>query len=192
MTHGGIRKLGVVVLILGFWCLPTVAQTTTKGKVDYAQVRPFIQGYEAAINDVISSTFTNPFGLVQQPKGVYLPGYGYTFSFLVNIRRGMIQTPFGAYAPDSDIGPEQIKQRIDGLKDKLVRVLLSSQSITAKLEGDESISIIAFIKESDPLSPETDVNKTLIMSILKSDLQELSSKPDRINEFKQRVKIVEY
>jgi hypothetical protein len=112
--------------------------------------------------------------------------------FLINIRRGMINTPFGAYANEADITPEQRKQRIEGLKDKLVYLLVAQGSRLTALQRNESIAICALFEESNPVNPDENLNKTLILSILKSDLDELASKQERFNELRQRVKIVEY
>jgi hypothetical protein len=189
---GRHRTAWFVIMNLGFLCAPAAAQGTKGLNVDYGQERPLIKSFELAISEAIATTFPGPFGQVQKPKGVHLPGYGYTFMFTINIRRGMINTPFGAYANDADITPEQKKQRIEGLKDKLVRLLVAQGSRLTALQRNESIAICALFEETNPVNPDENVNKTLILSILKSDLDELASKQERFNELRQRVKIVEY
>jgi hypothetical protein len=180
------------ILALGFLCLPLAAQDKVEARIDYPRASRDIQQLEVAINDAISKTFTNPFGLVHKPKGGYLWGYGYIFTFVVNIKWGMISTPFGNMRTGSDITPDEKKQRIDGLKDELVRVLFRSGNGMAKLQEGESIAIIAFFEESNPLIPEGQANKTLILSVLKSDLDQFGNKQERFNEFRQKVKAVEY
>lgn len=172
-------------------CLPLVAQDSKGAGVSRDQVG-FIRNFETALNKAISTTFSNPFGLVSKPKGVYLQGYGYTFQFLVNIRRGMIQTPFGAFANAAEITPEQKKQRIEQCKDELLHALLNAGSGPPGLKSNEYISIIAFFEEINPVSPEENVNKTMILSVLKSDLEKTGSLQNRFDDFKQRVKIIEY
>jgi hypothetical protein len=189
---GRHRTAWFAIMILGFLCVPVAAQGTKGLNVDYGQERPLIKNFELAIGEAIATTFPGPFGQVQKPKGVHLPGYGYTFMFLINIRRGMINTPFGAYANEADITPEQKKQRIEGLKDKLVYLLVAQGSRLTALQRNESIAICALFEESNPVNPDENLNKTLILSILKSDLDELASKQERFNELRQRVKIVEY
>lgn len=188
MQHGK-RQVWIGALALGFLCLPLAAQTVKEVKVDYSQVRPCIQGFEFAISEAINATFTNQLGIMQKPKGAYLRGYGYEFSFLLDIRRA-IQTPFGLLNNDPDTTPEQRKQRIENFKDKLVRVLLSRGPGMAQLQKNESIAIIAHFEEFNPA--EGTVSKTLILSVLKSDLDAVGNRQDRLDEFKQRVKTVEY
>jgi hypothetical protein len=180
------------ILIIGFLSAASAVQGTKGVNADYIQERPLIKNFEAAISEAIASAFPGPFGQVQKPKGVHLPGYGYTFMFQVNIRRGMINTPFGAYPNDADIAPEQKRQRIEGLRDKLVRLLIIQGSRMTPLQRNESIAIVAFFDETNPVSPDENLNKTLILSVLKSDLDDLANKQERLNELLQRVKIVEY
>ena len=179
-------------MILGFLCATAAAQGTKGLKVDYGQERPVVRNFELAISQAIATSFTGPFGLVQAPKGVHLPGYGYTFMFTINIRRGMINTPFGSYANEADITPEQKAQRIESLKDKLVRLLFEHGSRLTSLQRNETIAICALFEETNAVKPDENTNKSIILSILKSDLDELASKQERFNELRQRVKIVEY
>ena len=186
------RRPGLGILLLALICLPLAAQNNRGYSVDPAQLRPFIRGVEVAVNSAIGASFPGPFGTVQKAKGAYLPGYGTTFTFLINIPRAMINTPMGVFPSENAISPEQKRQRIDALKDMLVRILLSPTNRTARLQKEESIAIVGFFEEFDPVKPEESLNKTLVISVLKGDLDELSGKQDRFNELKQRVKIVEY
>ena len=185
--HGRRYRVCFGVLALGLLCLPLAAQSGRSVPVDYAKVNLQIQGFERAITDEINKAF-NPWGL-QKPKGAYLPGYGFMFTFLLNIRYGTA-TPFGNI-PD-DVTPSQKKQRIEGLKEKLMQILLDQGKRMDKLQKGESISITAFFEERNPLNSESDVNKTLILSVLQSDLDESILRQEGLNEFKHRVKIVEY
>jgi hypothetical protein len=171
------RSVLFVALVLCFGCLPLSAQNGGETKTDYPGASREIQSFEIAINGAIQRTFSGPFGLVSPPKGGYLPGYGYVFNFVVNIKRGMTQTPFGMMKTGEDLSPEEKKRRIDGLKDELVRVLLNSSAGFVKLQKSESIAIMAYFEEFNPLIPEGKETKTLILSVSKSDL---------------KVKIVEY
>jgi hypothetical protein len=181
------------VLALGFLCMPVAAQDHPEARIDYPRASHDIQQLEVAINDAISKTFSNPFGLVHKPKGGYLWGYGYVFTFVVNIKWGMTPTPFGNLPrTGADITAEEKQQRIDRLKDELVKVLFSSGSGLAKLQDGESVAIMAFFEESNPLIPGGQANKTVVLSVLKSDLDQFANKQERFNEFKQKVKIIEY
>jgi hypothetical protein len=172
------RSILLVALVSCFGFLPLCAQNSGETKTDYPGARHEIQSFEIAINGAIQRTFSNPDGLVSPPKGGCLPGYGYVFNFVINIKRGMTWTPFGMMKTGEELSPEEKKRRIDGLKDELVRVLMNSGAGLVKLQKNESIAIMAYFEEFNPLIPECKEIKTLILSVSKSDLQ--------------KVKIVEY
>jgi hypothetical protein len=186
------RSVLLVALVLCFGGPPLCAQNSGETKTDYPGASREIQSLEIAINGAIQRTFSGPFGLVSPPIGGYLPGYGYVFNFVVNIKRGMTSTPFGMMKTGEELSPEEKTRRIDGLKDELVRILLNSGNGFVKLQKNESIAIMAYFEEFNPLIPEGKETKTLILSVSKSDLSDLANRQDRYNEFKQKVKIVEY
>jgi hypothetical protein len=161
-------------------------------KVDYASAQQDILRFEAAINEVITSTFSaSPFAVVQKAKGAYLQGYGFSFAFLVNIHRAVIHTPFGDVRSRPEMTPDLKKQMVEDLKEKLIRILQSSGETFRQLRKEDSITIIAFVEDRNfPGEPNAD--KTIVLSALKRDLDELGHRNDHLKEFKQRMKIVEY
>jgi hypothetical protein len=183
------REIWLLLLVLGFLCLPLAAQGIQSGKMDYTQVRAPIQSFEGLIGQVISATLQGTFGVVQKPKGASIDS-GYIFTFLVNLNRGMIYSPMGKFADPRNITQEMKKKSIDDMKDLLIKLLYSQGSTMPLMRKDQSVTIVAFFEE---ITPEYEtLNKTLILSVLKSDIDEFSTRQDGFNEFKQRVKIREY
>jgi hypothetical protein len=193
VTVRSIVICSVWILICSVAALPFRAnQGTAETKTDYALVREDIGKFELAINDVINSTFaTNSFAVVQRAKGAYLPGYGISLSFLINIHRAVVNTPFGQVRSRADISPESKKRRIDELKEKLIRALQDSGESFRQLPKEDYVTIIAFFEDRN-FPDEPNENKTIVMSVFKKDLDEFARRSDRLKEFKQRMKIVEY
>lgn len=160
-------------------------------EVDLDSARQEIQNFEGIINGVLNESFSNPFGLIQEPKGAYLPGYGHMFSFLVNIHRAVINTPFGKYTRSNPISPEEKKKRIEDVKDKLIRLLLNRGESFRQVRADESVTIVAFFEDRN-FPEEASQNRTIVMSATKKDLDDFAKKQDQWQEFKQRMTIVEY
>ncbi len=171
---------------------PRSPQDGSKVAVDYAATRREIRNFENILFNVISSTFSaSPFALVQKPKGVYLQGYGVTVSFLINIHRAVLTTPFGDIRQGVDVTPELKKRRIEELKNKLIKVLLDNGDSLHQIQKDDYVTIVAFFEDRN-FPDEPNENKTLVLSIMKKDLDELARRDDRWTEFKQRIRIVEY
>ncbi len=166
----------------------------TEAQTNYSVTRQEILQFEAVINDVITRTFSSsPFAVVQKAKGAYLQGYGVSFSFLINIHRAVINTPFGQVRkfPQTDITPELKRQRIEELKETLIRMLQNNGEMFRQLRKEDYVTIIAFFEDRN-FPDEPSANRTIVLSALKKDLDELAHKSDRLREFKQRMKIVEY
>lgn len=190
-----MKKAFFVILI---FLIPALGAQTPRGpqfgaesKVDYNLARREIQTMEGVIDSLVSSSFSNPFALVQKTKGVYLQGYGITFSFLVNIHRAVINTPFGVVQRGREITPDEKRKRIEEVKDKLVRVLIDHGDTLSQLRKEESATIVAFFEDRSFLDEENH-NKTLVLRAFKKDLDELARKEHRWKELKQRMEIVEY
>ena len=167
-------------------------QDSAEPKMDYALAQQEIRKFELVVNDVINSTFSSsPFAVVQKAKGAYLPGYGISLSFMINIHTAMINTPFGQVQRRPEISPEMKRKRIDELKEKLIRVLQDNGESFRQLRKEDNVTVIAFIEDRN-FPDEPSANRTIVLSAFKKDLDELGRKTDRLKEFRQRMKIVEY
>jgi hypothetical protein len=155
--------------------------------VDYAAVRKDIVRFEEALNEGISASSKNPFGVINRAKGAYLPGYGLNFSFLIDIHRAMMPMPFGGEARGRQATPEQKKQWIEELKGRIIRLIQDNGSGFQQLHREDCVTIVAFIDDKSFLEPRA--NKTIVLRVLKKDLDDLAKIKDDI---KQRIKIFEY
>jgi hypothetical protein len=187
-----IAFLSIWVLVFPFAALPSGAnQDEGDAKIDYAATRQDISRFELVINDIISNAFgSDSFAVVQRPKGAYLPGYGISFSFLINIHRAVINTPFGQVSR-AGINSTAKMRRIEDLKDRLIRALQDNSENFRQLRKEDNVTIVAFFEDRN-IPDEPNANRTIVLSAFKKDLDELGHKNDRIKEFKQRMKIVEY
>ncbi len=189
-----LKPVFLTILVLGLQDARAMAQAPRESgepKVDYAAARREIQSVESAINALLNATFANPFGLVNRTKGVYLPGYGQVFNFLINIQRAVISTPFGEYASGQEITPAQKRKRIDELKDRLVRLMMQHGPALQQVRPNELVTVVAFFEDRN-FPDEESQNRTIVLSAVKRDLEEWASRQDKWLEFKQRMKIIEY
>jgi len=190
---------GRAVALFSFWILIfSIAafafgahQEPVDMKMDYSMTQQDIRRFEDAINDVINSTFSaSPIVVVQTAKGAYT-GYGISLFFRVNVHRAIINTPFGQVRSRADISPEMKMKRIEELKEKLIRAIQDNGNNFRQLRKEDSVTIVGFFEDRN-FPDEPNANKTIVMSVFKKDLDELGRKNDRLKEFRQRMKIVEY
>ncbi|NWG13153.1 MAG: hypothetical protein HXY20_06425 [Acidobacteria bacterium] len=193
-----MSRTGLLLAVVLLLEMPVRAQSSRGAqgegdvRVDYTQARREIQAFETVLNNMIASAFSSsPFALVQKTKGVYLAGYGTSFNFLINIHRAMVSTPFGEIRRFEDTSPEQKRKRIEDLTEKLVRTLLEYGSYLTQLSKDESVAIVAFYEDRN-FPDEANQNRTIVISATKRDLEEFGGNQNRLKEFRQKVKIIEY
>jgi len=197
LMHRALKRNVAALLLLSILGLPLAAypfdgKQTAEKKIDYAAIQQGILQFETAINEVIGSTFhSSPFAVVQKTKGAYLNGYGISFTFLVNIHRAMVTTPFGRKQSRAAATPELKKKITEELKEKLIRALQNHGKNFPQLANQDHVTIIAFIEDRN-FPDEPSANKTIILNSLKKDLDELGNSGERFEEFKKRIKIVEY
>jgi hypothetical protein len=198
VMNKALKRNVAALLLLGILGLPQAShsfdgkQEAAEKEINYASAQQDILKFETVIDDVIGGTFrSSPFALVQKTKGAYLKGYGISFAFLVNIHRAVVTTPFGRKQSRAAATPELKKKIIEELKEKLIQALQSNGKGFRELGKQDRVTIIAFIEDRN-FPDEPNANKTIILSALKKDLDELGNNNERFKEFKQRIKIVEY
>jgi hypothetical protein len=185
-------KFAIMIVCLSLFCVQLHAQAGGEVRLDPSQIRSEIRSFEAILNSALTAAFSSsPFALVQKVKGVYLPGYGMSFTFLINIHTAMISTPFGEVRRGGAITPEQKKQRISDMLEKLTLDLQKNGAGFRQLRKDESVTIVAFIEDRN-FPDEANQNKTVLISATEQDLEEFAGQANRFQEFKQRVKTIEY
>lgn len=181
------RRICAGLLAVCVWSLPALAQGPRTETILSPQARSSVLTFEKTLSNTVVNSF-GPLSLLGKVKGAFVPGYGYMFTFLVNMGWGMINSPMGNLPSGVQTTPEQRRRQIEDMKDKLAALLIAQGVTMPMLERDKYITVIAFLEET---TPERTVNKTVIVSVLKGDLDELGRKPERYNELKQRMKISE-
>jgi len=199
IEHNLIRKFskraGAALLLLCILSFTGAAQvrggkpSSADENMDIAAVRKDIVRFEEALDEGVSAYSRNPFSIINKVKGVYLPGYGLNFSFRINLQRAMMTKSSGD-APRRQVTPEQKKQWIEELKEKIIRLLQDNGSGFQQLRRDDGVTIVAFIDDRSFLDPGA--SKTVVLRVFKKDLDELGKKGGNSLELKQRIKIFEY
>jgi len=91
---GAWKCAAAALLLAGVFVSPEAlhsfeGEPAAGARMDYALARQDILKFESAVDAVINSAFSSsPFAVVQKAKGAYLPGYGISLTFLINIHPG--------------------------------------------------------------------------------------------------------
>jgi hypothetical protein len=195
LIKAALKKQIAVMILLGWAAgLPPAAEPAGNNKnqkVDYVAVNQEILKFEAVLNGVINNAFSSsPYTVIQKAKGAYLEDFGLSFSFCINIHRALINTPLGQFR--SQVTPELKKRQIEKLKEQLIGALQENGEIFQHVRKDNYIAIIAYFEDRNIFPDEPSANKTIVLRALKKDLDELSHRTNSLQQFKQRIKIIEY
>lgn len=155
---------------------------------DLVLLRKNTEIFERIVSEILKQNFPNPFALTGEPEGAYLQGYGVVVSFHLNINRSRIRTPFGEI-PGGVERPKEEQLRI--LKDSMLRCLADYGVTFKQLTGPNRISISVHVEDRNELDP---MKKTTVMviSAFQEDVELLATKKISLEEFKDKVDVVEY
>ena len=159
--------------------------------MDYKSARRDIQNVEVAINTIIGSTFPGPYAVVQNARGVHLPGYGFMFDLPGQHSPGGNQHSVrrGAKQEHHSRGEETPDRRVE--ETSWFGCCLTTVDTLRQLRKDESVAMVVFVEDRNFPGDENQ-NKTMILRAFKRDLDELAHKENRWKELKQRMEIIEY
>jgi|WetSurMetagenome_2_1015567.scaffolds.fasta_scaffold16381_4 hypothetical protein len=193
------KSAGVALLLLCFFSSAFAAQPrggkpgSADENIDFNAIRKDIVRFEEALDENLGTLSRHPLFVLNSAKGAYLPGYGLNFSFRINPRHGMMSKLSGRDARRPQVTPEQKKQWIDELNERLKRLIQDNGRGFQQIRKEDYISIVVYIDDRGfPFEP-TSATKTVILRVLKKDLDELGNKSGNSQEeLNKRIKIFEY
>lgn len=153
-----------------------------------------IQFFEEKLDLKLSQLPNAMLAVVDRTKGVYLKGYGIVFTFLVNINRVVITTPFGERRVGKQQTQEEKRRRMTDIRDMLIRTMREDPGSFRSLTPTDAVVVVAHFEDSNELD-KTKRTKTVVLKILKRDLDAArteGSKGDGTEDFRKRVTVDEY
>ena len=178
------RALAGAMLFLA-WGAPLEARDA----VDYRVLRNEIQIFETILQTAIKNEFNHPLALVNEPRGTYLPGYGVTFTFLLNINRDEVETPFGVKRFNGQGKSRAEKLRI--VRDTVMKVLTDFGNSMTQLGQDDNLVVAAHLEDRTTLVP-TQRDEVMLFRISRRVLATYGSRQIDQKQFREKVEIIEY
>ena len=170
------------LLTTGLWSSLCVAQTSGRTaavnlnpdrpvaisptNVDLRALRGQMETFQKLVNRSIQENFETPFALLQDTKGIYLPGYGVAFHLEVNLHPLRTIYPFDTrpYTAEELQKAKQSKlNRIRDLKTQLSNLLMAHGSDLSAMAPEENIAIVANLFNLP--SEDPDLPAQLVMTI---------------------------
>lgn len=117
--------------------------------VDLRALKPQLDGFQDLLNRGVQQAFGDqPFSILQDAKGSYIPGYGVAFSMEVNLHPLRLITPFDMrpYSPDELAKARDTKlARIRQLKAQLTEMLLKNGASLSAMAPEQNITLVVHL-----------------------------------------------
>jgi hypothetical protein len=191
--HFKLGRSGAAVMVgLACWLLPLWSVRAQSPPSDLSALKGEMKVFEAVIDKTMAQTFAPPFGLLENTKGTYLPGFGLAFSLEVNLYPTRAPNPF-IMEPLSKAELEKARkgklERIAAVKAAVPRLLADHAMSLRSLGPEDSVAVVVHLFEVD--AGDIKLPDQLVIETRKSDLNEFWDKKISYEELVGKVKILE-
>ncbi|MBI3939528.1 MAG: hypothetical protein HY315_01720 [Acidobacteria bacterium] len=156
--------------------------------IDYRLMRNEIQIFENILQTAIKNEFSHPLALVHEPRGAYLPGYGVNFTFLLNVNRDEVNTPFGV----KRFGAARPRaEKIRAVREIMLKLLGDFGNALTQLGMEENFTITAHLEDRTALVP-SEAEQVLVFRVGKKTLSDYGARKIDVKQFRDHVETIEY
>jgi hypothetical protein len=181
------------VITLAGWRRPAGAAAEPPD-ADRAALRNQVQQFQETLNRDLETTFTHPFSLLQDAKGIYLPHYGVVFHMELNLAP---LRPLSAFdvRPYTEQELQQARenklQRIRELKEHLSDLLRQHAAELAAVPPDLSVAVVVHLYNL-PSERTEGLPMQIIVEVPRSVLAGSQAPAATAEEFRNRVSFFEF
>jgi hypothetical protein len=177
--------IAVVAVLLG-----TTALLSKPGQ-DLAVVKQNIEVFEGILSTVLQQSFSDPFALLEKPKGAYLDAFGTVFSFEIDIATVKRPNLFSQARSTPEEEKKVFNERLPKLKELMQKTLAEHGDSMTSIGPEEQIAVVAQLFNSGFLSRPMEL-KTVIVRTAKKNI--LDYKAGRLNydDLKKKMEVSQY
>ena len=158
---------------------------------DLVKLRNQTEIFENIIGEVLRQNFDNPFALEDEPQAAYLPGYGVVVSFFLRINRATVRTPFGNMPTPRAKAKLSAQEQIQKIKEIMIQTLGDYGNALTQVSKGDKIAVCAHVEDRNEI--ETSKRETtIILTVLKSDVDLYAAREVTMDQFANRIEILEY
>ena len=174
--------------------LRSVADVAEQPKVDLVAMRNQLQLFQEYLNRNLQATFENPFVLLQDVKGTYLPQFGVVFHMEANLHPLRILSMF-------DIKPyteEELRmvresklERIRQIKARVSDLLLEQGTELSALPAAQNVAVVVHLFNL-PNEQTEGLPSQLVIEVSRNTLAEAKARKVTAQEFRKQVTFLEF
>ena len=161
--------------------------------VDLPALKGQLAAFQATLNRTIQQSFEQPFSLLQDAKGIYLPGFGVAFHMEVNLQPVRLMMPFDV----TPISAEELHkaklakiERIRAMKTRLSQLLLEQGPSLTAVAPEQNIAIVVHLFNLP--SEGKDLPSQLVITVNRRALLDYQAQRMTADEFQKASLILEF
>ena len=158
----------------------------------YMALKGEMKVMEAVIDETMAQQFAPPFGLLEKAKGAYVPDFGLVFGLEVNLYPLRTPNPFNPRpltTTELEEARKITRERIEGIRKSLPRLLADHASSLRDLNPDQSMAVVVHLfhleTELEPLPTQ------VVVEARKADLDQYWEKRLSYQQLVGKMKILE-
>lgn len=177
--------IGVLVAVFG------IAVSGGSFAEDFAPVKQNVEVFEAVLSTILQQSFSQPFAVLEKPKGAYLSGFGAVFSFEVDLAAETRPNLFNQTRSSAEEVRKSYLEKLPHLKEAMLKALTEHGDSLTVLRPDEQVAIIAHLFDSG-FSSSAPPYRTVIVRTPRKNIQDYKAGRISIEELKKRIEVVQY
>jgi hypothetical protein len=158
---------------------------------DLAAVKQNIEVFEGILSTVLQQSFTDPFAVLEKPKGAYLDGFGAVFSFEIDIATVKRPNLFSQARATPEEERKAFNERFPKLKDLMQKTLAEHGDSMNSIGPEEQIAVVAQLFNSGFLSRPMEL-KTVIVRTTKKNILDFKAGRLSFDDLKKRMEMSQY
>jgi len=164
------------------------------GAAQLAALRSQVQQFQALINRELQTALDHPFGMLQDPKGIYLPHFGVVFHMELNLAPMRMMTMFDV-RPYTEEELQQTRntklQRIREMEAHLSDLLREHGGELSAVPPDQSVAVVVHLFNMP--SERTDGLPTqIVVEVSRGVLADPQTRAGSLEEFRKNVKVFDF
>lgn len=166
----------------------------TQQGIDLQALKAQLEAFQTAINQEIAREFTQPFVLLQDAKGTYLPGYGAIFHLEVNLHplRSLNMFNLKPYTEEELQQARKAKlEKLGELKTRLSALLLEHGAKLTAVPADQNVAMVVHLFNM-PSERGEGLPTQLVMETSRKALLEAQKAGTAAAEFEKRQSFLEF
>lgn len=168
--------------------------TVPTSEVDLPALKSQLQAFQQVLNQSIRQTFEQPFSLLQDAKGIYLPRFGVAFHLEVNLHPIRLISPFDMrpYSAEELQKARDTKlQRIRQLKDRLSELLLEHGGALQAVPAEQNVVVVVHLFNL-PSEQSNALPTQLVIGTSRRALLDYQDRRLTVEEFRKREFFLEF